>query len=594
MEDEKVIVTCVSGDKGVSSPYSIFSSDNHGALITSVQLKSDNYNEWATEMMNALQAKRKTGFIYGTFKKPPEGHANLEAWLSVNSMIVGWLRTSIEPRVRSTVTQDGQAVIDYYGRLANMWKELQTYRPPSAFHVGHVVTAIIEADVLPDIGKVYNKNVHEEYRLNSAKIREQQQEAVGFTTRRDNGDLSVGRGGSHDDFTSQVFRTKDNIELLIGYPKWFTERRGRGTCGTSRGGGGRGNSSSLGRGQSNAAFATISNPVGSTPPELTPEQWRAITQIINNKSNSSDKLSGKDTGDVIIDTCTSHHMMGDINLLIDLEDISPCKVGFVDGSTTVSNKVGVLPLSDRISLYDVLYVPYLNCSLISDRCSRMLIGAGEERDGCTMLRMSELMLIKFWREDDLAAAHVINITPTKVLTGKYAHKLLFVPVPSYSDLQLYDSEKNEFLVSRDVIFKENEFSFSNSSSEEDKRHKFQVLSMSLKTAIIEIGPKVGGKRTADTPAVVNPDNAAETEVALGSLICFIPTKDMFTFLLNTGSLDVVYVFVIATTIEHRSYDIKPSVIVIIISPLITLNFESPSLSLWIFSNCRGVSNTIRL
>lgn len=118
--------------------------------------------------------------------------------------------------------------------------------------------------------------------------------------------------------------------------------------------------------------------------------------------------------------------------------------------------------------------------------------------------------------------------------------------------------------------------------------------MSLKTAIIEIGPKVGGKRTADTPAVVNPDNAAETEVALGSLICFIPTKDMFTFLLNTGSLDVVYVFVIATTIEHRSYDIKPSVIVIIISPLITLNFESPSLSLWIFSNCRGVSNTIRL
>ena len=68
---------------------------------------------------------------------------------------------------------------------------------------------------------------------------------------------------------------------------------------------------------------------------------------------------------MIIDTCTSHHMMGDINLLIDLEDISPCKVGFVDGSTTVSNKVGVLPLSDRISLYDVLYVPYLNCSLIS-------------------------------------------------------------------------------------------------------------------------------------------------------------------------------------------------------------------------------------
>lgn len=139
----------------VASPYSIFASDNPGALITAVLLKGDNYNEWATEMMNALQAKRKTGFIDGSLKKPPEGHVDLESWLSVNSMIVGWLRTSIEPRVRSSVTfitdahklwenlkerfsvgnkvrvhqlmcklaacrQDGQTVIEYYGRLATM------------------------------------------------------------------------------------------------------------------------------------------------------------------------------------------------------------------------------------------------------------------------------------------------------------------------------------------------------------------------------------------------------------------------------------------------------------------------------------------
>uniref|UniRef100_M4EME5 Retrotransposon Copia-like N-terminal domain-containing protein n=1 Tax=Brassica campestris TaxID=3711 RepID=M4EME5_BRACM len=155
MGDEKGIVTGVTGEKSENSPYLIFSADNPGALITSVQLKGENYSEWATEMMNALQAKRKTGFIDGTLKKPPEGHSHLESWLSVNSMIVGWLRTSIDPRVRSTVTfitnahklwenlkerfsvgnkvrvhqlmsklascrQDGEAVIDYYGRLAKM------------------------------------------------------------------------------------------------------------------------------------------------------------------------------------------------------------------------------------------------------------------------------------------------------------------------------------------------------------------------------------------------------------------------------------------------------------------------------------------
>lgn len=96
----------VSDEKATAavSPYSIYSSDNLGAMITSVQLKGDNYNEWATEMLNAMQAKRKTEFIDGSLKKPQEGDVDLESWLSVNSMIVGWLRPSIEPCVRSTVT----------------------------------------------------------------------------------------------------------------------------------------------------------------------------------------------------------------------------------------------------------------------------------------------------------------------------------------------------------------------------------------------------------------------------------------------------------------------------------------------------------
>lgn len=436
MGDDKSLTTGVS-EKGARSPYSLFSSDNPGALITSIQLKGENYNEWSTEMMNALQAKRKAGFIDGTLKKPTEGHADLESWLSVNSMIVGWLRTSIEPKLRSTVTfitdahklwehlkerfsvgnkvrvhqlmaklascrQDGQAVIDYYGRLAKMWEELQTYRPPPACtcdaaslyekeredervhqfvmgldesRFGHVVTAIIEADVLPDLGKVYNKIIREEDRLNSAKIREQQQEAVGFVSRRENNSGEL--GGGHDALPTSQYRGKDRncsncgrtghekstCWQLIDYPEWFTERGGHGTRGASRGGGRGG--ASRGRGQSNVAFATSANP-GATAPELTAEQWRVITQILQEKSSgASDKMSGKDMGDVILETGASHHMTGDINLLINLEDISSCKIGFADGSTTVAKKKGVLPLSDRISLYDVLYVPDLNCSLIS-------------------------------------------------------------------------------------------------------------------------------------------------------------------------------------------------------------------------------------
>lgn len=882
MGDDKVVIAGVTGEKGASSPYSLFSSDNPGALITSVQLKGENYNEWATEMMNALQAKRKTGFIDGTLTKPPEGHADLESRLSVNSMIVGWLRTSIEPRVRSTVTfitdahklwenlkerfsvgnkvrihqlmsklascrQDGDAVIDYYGLLAKMWEELQTYRPPPACtcdaaalyekeredkrvhqfvmgldesRFGHVVTAIIEADVLPDLGKVYNKVVREEDRLNSAKSREQQQDAVGFATRRegnnvDSRDDSSPQGGQNrgrDRVCSNCGRSghdKSACWQIIGYPEWFTERGGRGTRGLSRGGGRSG--TSRGRGQSNAAYATNANqsnvayatnanPTGASSPEITLEQWRAISQILNEKSKSSEKSSGKNMGYVILDTGASHHMTGDIRLLKDLKEISPCNIGFADGSTTVAKSVGVLPLSDRISLHDVLYVPDLNCSLISvskllkhsncfafftdtlcvlqDRCSKTLIGAGEERGGVyyftdvrvarvnkavkvessvlwhrrlghpafsvlsslplfsgvgvsdshtcevcfeakqtresfsessnktsdcfelihtdvwgpyrvksshgasyfltivddysrtvwtfLLLEKSDVkrmiqsfclyaetqfgktvkkvrsdngteflclsdffkskgiihqtscvatpqqngrverkhrhllnvarsllfqssMPVKFWGEAIRAAAHVINLTPTKVLNGKCPHEVLFGSAQSYSDLrvfgslcfahkklrdknkfvsrsrkcvfvgypfgkkgwQLYDLENNELFVSRDVIFREEEFPFSETVSNEStplvametfddvillheegdgnvgnrgsssvSTEKDQgVTSVSEDPAVIEIGPEVvpetEEQRNSDTATVVNPVVVPVTEEQLG-------------------------------------------------------------------------------
>lgn len=49
------------------------------------------------------------------------------------------------------------------------------------------------------------------------------------------------------------------------------------------------------------------------------------------------------------------------------------------------------------------------------------------------------MPIKFWGEAVLAAAHVINLTPTKVLNRKCPHELLFGSVPSYSDLRVFGS-----------------------------------------------------------------------------------------------------------------------------------------------------------
>lgn len=97
-------------------------------------------------------------------------------------------------------------------------------------------------------------------------------------------------------------------------------------------------------------------------------------------------------------------MTGDRSLLVDIVDTLPCLVGFADGSKTYSSSMSTLSITDSVSLHNVLYVPDLNCSLISiskllkqlknccalftdtlcivqDRFTRTLIEAVEERDG---------------------------------------------------------------------------------------------------------------------------------------------------------------------------------------------------------------------
>ena len=470
-----------SGDSivmNVMTPYSLFSSDNPGAMITSVSLTGENYNEWSSEMQNALRAKKKKGFIDGTIAKPDAAGADLESWMSVNSMVVGWLRTSITPRVRSTVSfitnahdlwenlkkrfsvgnrvrvhhlraqlaacrQGGDSVIDYYGKMAAMWDELYSYKPVPSCSCGAaatfarereeekvdqfvmglnesrfatVIQSVIDSDPCPELEHVYSRVIREEQRLITSKTREAT-DAIGFATQ-----LSIRGGDSISDSRGDSTGTRNRDRLLcsncgragheksfcwklIGYPDWIIERNARSE---GRGGnrGGRGGGSTTGKGRAVVNTATATSPHPSVFPELTAEHWKAIIMMAQEKTGhvTKDKLSGKFAGDIIIDTGASHHMTGDFSLLVDVVDTSPCLVGFADGSKTISSSMGVLHITNAISLHNVLYVPDLNCSLISvskllkqlkhccalftdtlcivqDRFTRTLIGAGEERDG---------------------------------------------------------------------------------------------------------------------------------------------------------------------------------------------------------------------
>ncbi|KAL9460077.1 hypothetical protein AB3S75_003302 [Citrus x aurantiifolia] len=158
--------------KTMMSPYFLSASDNPGTIITQVQLRGTNYDEWARAMWTALHAKKKFDFVDGTVKQPADDSADLEDWWMVNSMLVSWIQNTIEPNLRSTVTytevakllwddikerfsvgngprvqqlkseltnckQRGMTILNYYGKLKMLWEEFSNYEQSPACLCGN-------------------------------------------------------------------------------------------------------------------------------------------------------------------------------------------------------------------------------------------------------------------------------------------------------------------------------------------------------------------------------------------------------------------------------------------------------------------------
>ena len=193
-------------------------------------------------------------------------------------MIVGWIRSSIEARVRSTVTfisdshklwdnlkkrfsvgykvqvhfleeqlarcrQDGQSVMDYYCRLAKLWEELDMYKPLppcscSAAAVyekdreeekvhqflmgldevrfGGVCQEVIASDAPVDLGEAYAKVIREEQQLTSTKDREAQQSVVGFSAKKDLSDINNASGSTKRAPCTHCGRKGNVINQIVG------------------------------------------------------------------------------------------------------------------------------------------------------------------------------------------------------------------------------------------------------------------------------------------------------------------------------------------------------------------------------------------
>lgn len=138
------------------SPYDLTSGDNPGAVISSPLLNGTNYDEWAINLRMALSSRKKFGFIDGSIPKPEANSPTLEDWVANNHLLVGWIKQTIETKIRSSIStrevakelwdiikkrfsvksgarlqqlrnslatckQNGSSVDDYFGRLTKIW-----------------------------------------------------------------------------------------------------------------------------------------------------------------------------------------------------------------------------------------------------------------------------------------------------------------------------------------------------------------------------------------------------------------------------------------------------------------------------------------
>ncbi|KAL9287494.1 putative retrotransposon gag domain, retrotransposon Copia-like protein [Arabidopsis thaliana] len=146
------------------SPYDLTAADNPGAVISHPLLKGSNYDEWACGIKTALCSRKKFGFLDGSIARPEEGSADLDDWWTIQALLVSWIKMSIDPSLRSSIShrdvakdlwdtlkkrfsvtngpriqqlkselacckQRGLAIEVYFGKLNRIWDNMAHYRP---------------------------------------------------------------------------------------------------------------------------------------------------------------------------------------------------------------------------------------------------------------------------------------------------------------------------------------------------------------------------------------------------------------------------------------------------------------------------------
>ncbi|XP_061367913.1 uncharacterized protein LOC133310934 [Gastrolobium bilobum] len=536
-----------------ASPFYLGGSSNPGVILTTVMLRGEaNYENWAKLMKNALKAKNKTSFIDGSIKKPDkEIQDEWCAWEMCNSMINGWIRNTIDAKLqpfikcfddvkdlwedlkeryvvqnfpkqyqlRAALTntrQQGSTIGEYYSKLRAIWDELEGGKISKSCVCGDNCALAKEIEEGREYERVYQFLMgldEEETHRAIARGHDDRRAVIGYAARTE---ASGGRDPNEQRMLAdqpvvhppcphygKTNHDPSRCWKIIGFLpiRGATRERGRGRI--------------CGRGSHEQVYAmqtsdvpqpatVSSSPTAAAFSVLTPEVVHKLMTLVDNSqtNQTTDKLSGT------------------LDLLTDVRKIKPLAVGLPNGAITHTEQQGTMDqaLMRETGFGDVhagVYVfqpKHASVSTVrvqeSAELWHMRLGHPSYEVVSLLPLFSHVsakiaanLSIDFWEESVLAGVHLINRTPSKILSGRTPHDLLYGVVPKYEHLKtfgclcfanvrpkpadkfasrshkclfvgypvdqkgwrVYDLESNDFFVCRDVKFYEDIFPLSSSS-----------------------------------------------------------------------------------------------------------------------------------
>ena len=335
------------------------------------------------------------------------------------------------------------------GKIIAMYEEDKTHQFLMGLNddgYSQIRSQILAQEPLPSLDRIFNMVMQEENHKNVMLQREGKTEnAAAFAV---NISKSVQAQGDRPTCKHCGKRGHEeaNCFEIIGYPAGWMPRGGG--HGRGRGRRGRGGRTGSERGRANLAVHALpsrteeqhgADSQSKVEPEsaqyaasrFTPEQFQKLLSLIDVPKSGCDKLSGK--GEWILDSGASCHMTGNLGKLSNVHDTHPILVELPNGDTSLASRQGWAQLNSTTTLSNVLYVPDLNCNLVSiaqltnelfctviftkkwcviqDHTMKRLIGVGEQRRG-----------VYFFTEDQPGAVSV-----NKVVTHDLWHRRLGHP-----------------------------------------------------------------------------------------------------------------------------------------------------------------------